>query len=403
MAKRKQFDVIVVGGGLVGSAFAAALASTSLEIALIEPRVPAFPPPAEGDWDARVYALSPASAKFMQTLGMWDELDATRLTPVRRMQIYGDEHGSMRPASINFDAMATGVPELAWIVESGALHCRLWRGLERQKNLTLLCPARCEMLELDVEKEGGRVNLSLAGGVRLEADLVVGADGAHSWLRQAAGLVARDRPYHQVGVVANFATTREHTGTAYQWFRPEGTLAYLPLPGKRISIVWAAAVDYANELLALPSAQLSARVAEAGGYALGDLTMLTAAQGFPLRLLTVTQTVTSGLALIGDAAMVVHPLAGQGVNLGFADAQALAGTLASRELYRGCGDHRLLRRYERGRREDRFALECVTDGLQRLFGSENSALRKIRNRGLELADALPVIKNLLARRAFGHA
>jgi ubiquinone biosynthesis UbiH/UbiF/VisC/COQ6 family hydroxylase len=230
---------------------------------------------------------------------------------------------------------------------------------------------------------------------------VVGADGAHSWLRTAAGLAAEDKPYTQLGVVANFVTAREHAGIAYQWFRPEGTLAYLPLPGRRISIVWSAEEAYARELLALDSAELSRRVAEAGQDTLGELQLITPAQGFPLRLLTVARSVVPGVALIGDAAHVLHPLAGQGVNLGFADAHALAATLAAREPFRDCGDSRLLRRYERGRREQHFALQCVTDGLQRLFSSESKVLQQLRNRGLELADALPVLKNLLARRALG--
>jgi 2-octaprenylphenol hydroxylase len=395
MKRRDEFDVIVVGGGLVGAAFAAALGAQSLEVALVEARKPKFARHAADDWDARIYAVSPTSAHFLAGLGAWDDADGGRVQPIRRMQVFGDDG----KAGITFDAFATGVPELAWIVESRNLHARLWRALERQKNLTLFCPGQCAALAFDA----GRARLELDGGARLGAQLVVGADGAHSWLREAAGFAANDRPYDQLGVVANFSCEREHGGTAYQWFRPEGTLAYLPLPGKRVSIVWAAANACAEELLSLTPDQLSLRVANAGQHMLGKLEPITAAQGFPLRLLTVEKSVAPGIALIGDAAQVLHPLAGQGVNLGFADARELAAELSSREPFRGCGDGRLLRRYERGRREDRFALQCVTDGLQRLFSSENTAIRQVRNRGLELADALPVLKNLLARRALGRA
>jgi 2-octaprenylphenol hydroxylase len=393
MRKRDQFEVVIVGGGLVGAAFAAALADAPLELALIEARSPQ-PVITDGeDWDARVYAVSPASARFLADLGVWDNVAGERLTAIHRMQVFGDEGG----AAITFDAFATGVPELAWIVESRLLHDALWRRLQQQKNLRLLCPAQCTALALD----DGRARLTLADGARISAQLVVGADGPQSWLRGAAGITASDIPYAQLGVVANFATERGHAGTAYQWFRPEGTLAYLPLPGRRISIVWAAEEAFARELLALPADELSRRVAEAGQHVLGGLQLLTPAQAFPLRLLSVPSSVAPGLALIGDAAHVVHPLAGQGVNLGFADAHALAAALIAREPFRDCGDSRLLRRYERGRREQHFALQCVTHGLQRLFSSESNALRKARNRGLELANALPVLKNLLAHRALG--
>jgi ubiquinone biosynthesis UbiH/UbiF/VisC/COQ6 family hydroxylase len=309
------------------------------------------------------------------------------------MRVFGDDGDS----DITFDALSTGVPELAWIVEGRAMQIALWRLLGQQKNLRLFCPAHCAALSLD----GARARLTRDDGARLTSQLVVGADGAQSWLRGAAGFDAEDKPYGQLGVVANFATEREHDGTAYQWFRPEGTLAYLPLPGRRISIVWSAQEKYANELLALPAAELSRRVAEAGRQTLGALELITPSQGFPLRLLTVERKIASGIALIGDAAHVLHPLAGQGVNLGFADAHALAAILTAREPFRACGDSRLLRRYERGRREQHFALQCATDGLQRLFSSQSKTLRQVRNRGLELADALPVVKNLLARRALG--
>ncbi len=396
---RDQFDVAVIGGGLVGAALVAALNDASLKLALIEPRRPqliASPIQIETeDWDARVYAVSPGSVRFLSKIGVWQTLDPRRLTPIHRMQIFGDDG----KAEINFDAFATGIPELAWIVEGRALQSALWRVLEQQHNLSLMCPAQCAGFSPDQ----GRISLSLAGGARVSADLAVGADGGRSWLREAAGFIADDKPYAQLGVVANFATKREHQGTACQWFRPEGTLAYLPLPGRRISIVWSANEDFARELLALSPEQFCLRVAAAGHHSLGALTPLTPAQGFPLHLLNVVRSVQPKVALIGDAAHVLHPLAGQGVNLGFADAEALASTLLQRESFRGCGDSRLLRRYERGRREQHFALQCATDGLQRLFASENRALRQIRNRGLELVDALPVIKNVLTRRALGTA
>jgi 2-octaprenylphenol hydroxylase len=390
MAKRGHFDVVVVGGGLVGAAFAAALGDAALDVALVEARAPVVQ---GADWDARVYAISPASRQFLATLGAWETIDPARLTPIHRMQIFGDDGA----AAIVFDALAAGVPELAWIVEDRTLQTALWGLLGQQKNLRLFCPAQCAALNRD----DGANALTLEDGTRISADLIVGADGAQSWLRTTADLVAADKPYAQQGVVANFSTAQAHGGTAYQWFRPEGTLAYLPLPGQRVSIVWSAEENYAQELLALAPAQLAGRVADAGCHVLGGLESITPARAFPLRLMTVASSVAPGLALIGDAAHVVHPLAGQGVNLGFADAHALASALIAREPFRSCGDSRLLRRYERGRREQHVALQWVTDGLQRMFSSDSGLVRQLRNRGLELTDALPVVKNLLTRRALG--
>jgi 2-octaprenylphenol hydroxylase len=390
MGKRGHFDVVIVGGGLVGAAFAAALGDAVLDVALIETRAPV---PRAADWDARVYAISPASRQFLSTLGAWDALDPGRLTPIHRMQIFGDDGA----ADIVFDALAAGVPELAWIVEDGALQTALWGLLGRQKNLRLFCPAQCAALNRDA----GANALAFEDGTRITADLIVGADGAQSWVRNAAGLAVADKPYLQQGVVANFSTELPHHGTAYQWFRPEGALAYLPLPGQRVSIVWSADDDYATELMALAPAELAARAADAGCHALGEFESITPARAFPLRLMTVASSVAPGLALIGDAAHVVHPLAGQGVNLGFADAHALASLLIVREPFRSCGDSRLLRRYERERREQHVALQWVTDGLQRMFSSDSSLMRQLRNRGLELTDALPVVKNLLTRQALG--
>src|SRR5580658_4924314 len=233
MGKREHFNVVVVGGGLVGAAFAAALADAALEVALVESRAPRPFATQDAAWDSRVYAIGPANRQFLSTLGAWDAIDSARLTPIHRMQIFGDDGA----AEIVFDALATGVPELAWIVEDGVLQGALWDLLGRQKNLRMFCPAQCAALT----RGDGANTLALDDGTRISADLIVGADGAHSWLRTAAGMDSRDKPYGQQGVVANFSTARPHGGTAYQWFRPEGTLAYLPLPGQRISIVWSAA------------------------------------------------------------------------------------------------------------------------------------------------------------------
>lgn len=383
-----NFDVVIVGAGLVGASFVRALDGAGLRIALVEPGVPA--PLAEG-WDSRIYAISPGNAAFLGEAGAWQSLDASRVHYVSRMEIFGDRSG----AHLSFSAYETGVGELAFIVESGRLQRALWDGLVAQRDVTLFAPARCAALDVG-EREAA---LTLESGERITAKLAIGADGASSWLRRQAGLSAKARSYGERGVVANFACEHPHNGTAYQWFRPDGVLAFLPLPGARMSMVWSTPDAHADALLDLLPGALCDRVAGAGHGALGELEMLTSPVAFPLQLLIAERIVAPRIALIGDAAHVVHPLAGQGVNLGFGDARALAEVLRAREPFRDCGDLALLRRYVRARAEAILAMRRATDGLQRLFSARGRLISGIRNAGLNLTDRLPVLKNLLVRQA----
>ena len=384
------FDVVIVGAGLVGASLAAALGDSGLALAVVEPA----PPPAPGgDWDRRIYAISPASSAFLTAVGGWPGLDAARVQPVARMVIAGDAPG----AKLEFSADEAGVAALAHIVESGRLQHALWQCLARREGVTLLSPAQCVRLEADARG----ATLALADGRTLRARLVVGADGAQSWVRRNAGLTARAESYGQLGVVANFAVTRPHQGFAFQWFRPDGVLAYLPLPGDRMSMVWSTPEAHARELLALDPVALARTVAAAGGGALGDLEVITPAQGFALQRVTAESMIGPRVALVGDAAHVVHPLAGQGVNLGFGDARALAAVLRRGDPAADCGERAVLRRYERSRAEAILAMRTVTHGLVRLFGLPGELPSRLRNAGLNLTDRLPVLKTLLVRHAVG--
>lgn len=383
----QQFDLIIVGGGLAGASLALALRDTRLRIALVESRPPQRP---EG-WDARIYAISPANVEFLRELGAWKHIDARRVAPISRMQVSGDGGGRLA-----FSAYETGVPELGCIVESAEMACEFWESAKRQANLSLFCPAQPAALEF---RHDAAV-LRLEDGTSLSARLLVGADGRDSWVRQAAGLVAINTPYGEKGVVANFTTAKAHRNTAFQWFRDDGVLAYLPLPGNRISIVWSTPDEHADALCALPAKLLSERVAAAGGGVLGDLELLTPAAAFPLRLMRVPETVAPRLALVGDAAHGIHPLSGHGINLGFQDARALAALLAVTQPWHDPGELRLLQRYQRARREETQLLQGVTDGLRRLFRS-GPVLQPLRNFGLNLTDGLPFVKNALVRYALG--
>jgi ubiquinone biosynthesis UbiH/UbiF/VisC/COQ6 family hydroxylase len=218
-------------------------------------------------------------------------------------------------------------------------------------------------------------------------------------VRRQAGIAVRVHDYDQIGVVANFECARAHDGTAFQWFRADGVLALLPLAGDRTSMVWSTGTSHARELMALDADALCRLVEEASGRALGALRLITPAAGFPLRRQRVERLVEPRAALVGDAAHIVHPLAGQGLNLGLRDVRELAGVLASRSPVSDCGDYGLLRRYERARKEDILALEMTTDGLQKLFSSTAVWLAGLRNLGLTLVNAQAPLKNLLIRHA----
>ena len=352
-----------------------------LAIALI-----ATPPDAAtaGTFDARVYALSPANVEFLRALGAWQALPPERLAPVHAMRIFGDDAN----ASLEFDAYEAGVPALAWIVEDSALQRALWSGLAAM-------PRRCDRLEV----RANHALISFADGGALSAKLVIGADGAHSFVRAAAGIEATDREYQQAAVVANFRCEKPHRNAAYQWFQVGAVLALLPLPGDQVSMVWSLPAAEGQRVATLEPQGLAREVEEAAHGVLGALKVTTAPRSFPLRRLCARRLVAPRIALVGDAAHVIHPLAGQGLNLGLQDVRLLAEILAGREGGRDPGDYRLLRRYERRRAEPIAAMDAVVSGLFSLYGTRNGFVGRLRNAGLNLTDRLPVLKNILMRQA----
>ncbi len=389
MNKSNRVDILIVGAGLAGASLAVALSGSRYRVALVEGRLPGED---RSLWDPRIYAISPANARFLEEIGAWKHLDPSRMAPVYDMEVRGDRGGELA-----FSAYDSGVSELAWIMEGRLMQRELWETVKRQANLALFCPARPR--ELQFFEDSAR--LELEDGRVIEAALVVAADGADSWVRNAAGIEVQWTPYHEKGVVANFACERPHHNTAFQWFLDSGVLAWLPLPGNLISMVWSTPFEHADELVALSPEALCERVAEAGGYRLGKLDRVTPAAGFALRLMRPARTVAPRLALIGDAAHAIHPLSGHGINLGFQDAKVLAQVLKALPAHRDCGDERELRPYQRARAEETLLLQASTHSLRRLFQPANDLLSTLRNAGMNLTNRLPPVKDLLVRYALG--
>lgn len=386
-----MFDVLIIGGGSVGASLAIALKSAQLSIGLVESQ-PAKPASLTAEWDNRIFAISPSSATFLRQCAAWQHLDLTRVQAVEQMSVWGDEG-----AELDFSAYQMGVSELAFILENRALQHAVWRDLSAQENLTLFQPAQCLHLNWTAEA----AHLTLQDGRTLSAKLMVGADGADSWVRQQAGIAVHPTPYQQHGVVANFSVEKPHRGTAFQWFQPDGILALLPLPNNNVSMVWSVSLEKSAYLLQLSAPALCAEIAAAAQHKLGALQLLNKPTAFPLRRMSVPQTVKPRLALIGDAAHNIHPLAGQGINLGFGDAQQLAQVLSQRGAEQDCGNIHLLRRYERARKEDVSSMLFATDMLQKLFNNDDPILRMARNSGLALTNRIVPLKKLLARHAMG--
>lgn len=389
----ERFDVAVVGGGMVGAALACALARDGVRLALIDPRGPQREWPA-GEIDIRVSALSRASQRLLARLDAWERIAELGVCPYQEMHVW-DSGGS---GSIHFDCAEIGESDLGHIVENRITQRALWERLASLQEAAVLCPSQLETLE---RVEGGWV-VGLSGGTAIEARLVVGADGARSVVREHAGIEYRGRDYAQHALVANVRTEWPHGATAWQRFLPSGPLAFLPLYDGRCSIVWSTTPGRARQLLGLDPAAFCAELLEASEGVLGRVLDVGPRAAFPLALRYAERYVMAGLALVGDAAHRVHPLAGQGVNLGFLDAAELAAVVgAARAAGRDIGGLATLRRYERARKGANLAMLAAMDGFERLFGAGALVPRMLRNFGLGAVDRLTPVKHVFMRQALG--
>lgn len=383
-------EVAVVGGGLVGAAVALGLARRGFSVQLLERD---GPPPrlldGDDDYDLRVYALAPSCIAFLDRLGVWPAVLARRSSPYRRMRVWEDDPAQ----ALCFDAADARAAALGHIVENGLLAEALWRALPDGV-------ARAGAQVADVETDADTVRLRLDDGAALRARLLVVADGRGSRLRAQLGIEALSGRYAQTAVVCHVRTALPHRETAWQRFLPSGPLALLPLADGRASIVWSS--DQAEALLALSDADFRRALGEASQQALGEITACTRRVQFPLGLQHAERYVAPRAVLVGDAAHVVHPLAGQGVNLGFADAAALIEVLdAARAARRDFAAERVLKRYERARRADVSDMLALTDGLYRAFRLPLPGAAQLRGLGFAAVNAAAPLRRELVRRAIG--
>ena len=370
MAAMLANDVLVRGAGAVGLATALALSRQGLQVALLgtldEPARP----------DIRAYALNAEAVRLLRTLKVWDAIPADARTPVHEMHVEGDAPG----AAMQFSAWQQQLPELAWIVDAGELERALRAAVRFAPHVNVV-------------------------GAEVPAALQVLAEGKHSATREALGVTMPRHGYGQRAIAARLRASVPHGGLARQWFRSPDVLALLPLDrpdaGQGLALVWSVPDATADELMALSDSDFVARLNDATAGAAGELTLASERAQWPLSLAQADAVHGPGWVLVGDAAHVVHPLAGQGLNLGLGDVVALAEVLAQREAWRSVGDIKLLARYARRRAVPVGAMAHLTDGLLHLFASDAPMVKELRNRGLTLANRLPPLKRLLTGRALG--
>ena len=391
-------DVTVVGAGLVGLAAALACHQAGYSVALLDsgPGLTQSQLNADANslcnahsqWDARIYAISPNNAKWLAELGAWPLLDKARLGQINAMQIFADG------VPMSLDAEDESADCLAYVLESRALA----QALHERVNITgmpVLFNLAC------VAFDSATTTLHLADKRTIQSGLVIAADGSQSWLRQQLGITVQKKSYAQLGIVANFSVELDHAHVARQWFtshRQDGgtILAWLPLSSNTVSIVWSVPLAYADELLALSPSAFTQAVMQAGGQALGDMRLLSPPVAFPLSRQTCERTVQDGVVLVGDAAHQIHPMAGQGVNLGFRDVIDLLASWQIKNSYQSLADSSLLKAYTRRRKADVLSMQLLTDGLFQLFARANPVLNSIRNAAWQLANQGLIKKTLLA-------
>lgn len=389
----QQADIIIVGAGMVGSAAALSLARQGYKITLIE--ASEIPQWSEDEYGLRVSAISAASERLLMDIGAWQKIAERRVSPYESMHVW-DASGT---ASLDFNAADSGQACLGYIVENNLINTCLLEQINGMPNVKLINGARLSgMTWLD-----DCVEVKLDSGNEIRATLIIAADGGNSQVRAHCGIGSSTHDYQQTGIVTRVRTSLSHEYTAWQRFLPTGPLAFLPLADGSCSIVWSADKEFAEELLALDDEVFSQHLAEAFEHRLGDVELLSSRAGFPLMLANADSYSTERVVLLGDAAHRVHPLAGQGVNLGFQDVIDLTSVIFEAvQDGRDLADPLYLRKYSRRRRADAGMMLAGMDGIQRVFTSQHKSVQKSRNLAMDLINCLPGLKQFFVNRALGN-
>ena len=382
-------DVMIVGAGITGLALGLVLHQKGVRVKVIDRRpLPEFAAPA--GFDQRIYAMSLASEAFLRRAGGWQDMDQARVQPILGMKVRGDRDGRLSLAPNRGQTAPMG-----WIVEAGAMLSALHR------HQTKVAP---ELLETGltvsaIHEQDSALEVCLSRGQSWQTRLLVAADGIHSDLRERFGIPAHFSPYGHRAIVANYRISGQHGGVARQWFVPGEVIALLPLVGQHVSLVWSAQGDHAQALLAMSPVQRAQALQQQVGYELGLLEEISVPADFELRRMDVARWIAPRFALVGDAAHGVHPMAGQGLNLGLQDAACLAETLIGRGPGPDCGDRSLLRRYERARREPVAVMQGLTGGLAHVFSASRQRWGWARNWGMNRLERCSWLKDELVRYA----
>jgi 2-octaprenylphenol hydroxylase len=401
----REFDVIITGAGPVGSVMAGLLLERNLvrpgRVAVLAERI--SPPSSKGTagagagvpWDLRVFALSRASQRLLQLCGVWRSLPPELVFPYERMCVWDESGVPEGRGSLTFDCAELGEPDLGFIVDGRALQDSSMRAAVAAGAV----PVESAVQSIDVG-DGG-VRIALVDQRELGARLLIAADGAASKTRALLGIATAGHAYHQDALVAHVRTAKPHRSTAWQRFLSTGPIALLPLSDGRSSIVWSVMREESERLRTLDTTGFAAAVQEASGGVLGDIEVTTPIASFPIQLQYALDYVRPRAALIGDAAHAVHPLAGQGLNLGLLDCASLAEALGEAGASGSLGDHAPLRRYERRRKSENLITAAALDGLERLFSSSNPGVARLRAAGLGAVGSVSLVKRRLAKRALG--
>jgi 2-octaprenylphenol hydroxylase len=397
----QQFDVIIVGGGLVGASLACALKDTNLSIALIEAQTPNMQETGDvtlENADLRVSALNRASEAFLRSLGAWQTFPAARLSAYDKMRVW-DGEGT---GHIQFDAAELAETHLGHIVENTVTNTGLMHALVQQTNVQVFSPVKLQSIERLSDTQTSYL-LELDNGQLLQTPMIVAADGARSWIRDWAGFETREWDYQHHALVCTVEVEREHEHCAWQRFTEDGVLAFLPMAQPNLcSIVWSCPQQRAERLLALDDSAFLQELSRTFEHKLGQVLGCGKRAAIPLRQRHAKTYVKDGIVLVGDAAHSIHPLAGQGVNLGFMDAYVLADEMKQAQARGLSPSHaQVLARFERRRMPENLAMMASMEGFKRLFAVKSPALRWVRNWGMTKMNRLDFLKNHIVQLAMG--